>query len=264
VTVNYQDKGTVYGLTRTTACADKGDSGGPFLSGDQAQGVLSGGTNGCSPTGTSDFQPVNEILSAYGLALTLEPTCSASFGSFYVASGDTTVFSFTSANVPPGSTSYLYGTKNGLPDANGIPYGVTSGAYLVANSPGLEGLYARWVVIRGPDGAEVCKTNTTSVFFQAPPATCSVSFSSPVVPSGGSVVFSFASGGPIPPGSVTYLYGKKDGAVDTDGMLFNLTSGDFLIANSPGLAGFYERWAVIKAPGDLTVCTTNVTTVHFQ
>ncbi|MDA0638354.1 S1 family peptidase, partial [Nonomuraea sp. MCN248] len=64
-TVRYA-QGTVYGLTRTSACAQPGDSGGSFISGSQAQGVTSGGSGNCSTGGTTYHQPVNEILSAYG------------------------------------------------------------------------------------------------------------------------------------------------------------------------------------------------------
>ncbi|MBM7769853.1 hypothetical protein JOD54_000057 [Actinokineospora baliensis] len=66
--VNYP-QGTVSGLTRTNACAEPGDSGGSWVSGDQAQGVTSGGSGDCSSGGTTYFQPVNEILSVYGLTL---------------------------------------------------------------------------------------------------------------------------------------------------------------------------------------------------
>ncbi|GGZ91696.1 trypsin-like serine protease [Streptomyces echinoruber] len=66
--VSYAE-GTVDGLTRTTVCAEPGDSGGPFLAGSQAQGVTSGGSGDCTSGGTTFFQPVNDILSAYGLTL---------------------------------------------------------------------------------------------------------------------------------------------------------------------------------------------------
>ncbi|MBB2913703.1 streptogrisin C [Streptosporangium becharense] len=62
-------QGTVSGLTRTSACAQPGDSGGSFISGSQAQGVTSGGSGNCSVGGTTYHQPVNEILSTYGLTL---------------------------------------------------------------------------------------------------------------------------------------------------------------------------------------------------
>lgn len=64
----------VSGLIRTNACAARGDSGGPLLAGNQAQGVLSGGTGDCSSGGTTYFQPVSEILATYGLQLLVPPT----------------------------------------------------------------------------------------------------------------------------------------------------------------------------------------------
>jgi len=71
-TVNYP-QGQVRGLTRTNACAEGGDSGGSWVAGSgfgQAQGVTSGGSGNCSSGGTTYFQPVNPILSRYGLTLT--------------------------------------------------------------------------------------------------------------------------------------------------------------------------------------------------
>lgn len=62
-------EGTITGLIRTSACAEPGDSGGSAISGTQAQGVTSGGSGDCTYGGTTYFQPVNEILDAYGLSL---------------------------------------------------------------------------------------------------------------------------------------------------------------------------------------------------
>ena len=67
-TVNYP-QGTVRGLTQTSVCAEPGDSGGSFYSGAQAQGVTSGGSGNCASGGTTYFQPLNPILSAYGVSL---------------------------------------------------------------------------------------------------------------------------------------------------------------------------------------------------
>ncbi|MFF1546293.1 alpha-lytic protease prodomain-containing protein [Streptomyces sp. NPDC058291] len=67
-TVNYS-QGAVHQMTKTSVCAEGGDSGGSFISGDQAQGVTSGGWGNCSSGGETWFQPVNEILSRYGLTL---------------------------------------------------------------------------------------------------------------------------------------------------------------------------------------------------
>lgn len=81
MTVSYTDTagnpdGTVTGLTRTTACAEGGDSGGSFITGaGQAQGVLSGGSGSCSGSqgnnggGNSYYTPIKSILSAYSLTL---------------------------------------------------------------------------------------------------------------------------------------------------------------------------------------------------
>ncbi|MFJ7984153.1 S1 family peptidase [Streptomyces sp. NPDC096351] len=67
-TVNYS-QGAVHQMTKTSVCAEGGDSGGAFISGDQAQGVTSGGWGNCSSGGETWFQPVNEILGRYGLTL---------------------------------------------------------------------------------------------------------------------------------------------------------------------------------------------------
>lgn len=70
-TVNYGGGDIVSGLTRTSACAEPGDSGGSYISGSQAQGTLSGGSGSCLWLfrGETFFQPVNEVLSNYGLRL---------------------------------------------------------------------------------------------------------------------------------------------------------------------------------------------------
>ena len=67
-TVRYPE-GAVTGLTRTNVCAEGGDSGGPWLSGDQAQGMTSGGSGDCTSGGETFFQPLNEVLAAQNLTL---------------------------------------------------------------------------------------------------------------------------------------------------------------------------------------------------
>ncbi|MFE7052547.1 carbohydrate-binding protein [Streptomyces californicus] len=62
-------EGTISGVTRTSVCAEPGDSGGSYISGNQAQGVTSGGSGNCSSGGTTYFQPINPLLQAYGLTL---------------------------------------------------------------------------------------------------------------------------------------------------------------------------------------------------
>ncbi len=68
-TVNYGGGDVVYGLTRTNACAEPGDSGGSWVAGRQAQGMTSGGSGDCTVGGTTYFQPVNEALTRLGLTL---------------------------------------------------------------------------------------------------------------------------------------------------------------------------------------------------
>ena len=65
-TVNYS-QGTVYGLIKTTVCAEPGDSGGALFDGTRAIGLTSGGSGNCSSGGTTYFQPVTEALSVYGV-----------------------------------------------------------------------------------------------------------------------------------------------------------------------------------------------------
>ncbi|MFJ8630391.1 alpha-lytic protease prodomain-containing protein [Streptomyces sp. NPDC093568] len=62
-------QGRVDGVTETTVCAEPGDSGGPYVSGSQAQGVTSGGSGDCTAGGTTFYQPINPILSDFGLVL---------------------------------------------------------------------------------------------------------------------------------------------------------------------------------------------------
>jgi streptogrisin D len=67
-TVNYAE-GSVYGLIRTTVCAEPGDSGGSLYAGTTAYGLTSGGSGDCTFGGTTYFQPVTEVLGRYGLSV---------------------------------------------------------------------------------------------------------------------------------------------------------------------------------------------------
>ncbi|MFD1150508.1 alpha-lytic protease prodomain-containing protein [Saccharothrix hoggarensis] len=107
-------EGTITGLTRTNACAEPGDSGGSWLTGDQAQGVTSGGSGNCTSGGTIYFQPVNEILQVYGLQL--------------VVSGGTptsTTSPTTTTTTNPGQTTWQPGvayTTGSLVTYDGVGY----------------------------------------------------------------------------------------------------------------------------------------------
>ncbi|PWR16229.1 serine protease [Micromonospora sicca] len=67
-TVTYAE-GSVYGLIKTTVCAEPGDSGGSLFAGSTALGMTSGGSGNCSSGGTTYFQPVTEALSVYGVSV---------------------------------------------------------------------------------------------------------------------------------------------------------------------------------------------------
>ncbi|MFG3336555.1 S1 family peptidase [Streptomyces tendae] len=81
VTVTYKDghggpDTVVTGLASSSVCTQGGDSGGAYISGNQAQGMTSGGPIGqqCSGTnsrGSSYFQPLDDALSYYGLTLNI-------------------------------------------------------------------------------------------------------------------------------------------------------------------------------------------------
>ncbi|WBB68085.1 S1 family peptidase [Micromonospora sp. WMMD812] len=69
-TVNYA-QGSVSGLIRTNICAEPGDSGGPLYVAATGRivGILSGGSGNCTSGGTTYYQPIQEILAAYGLTI---------------------------------------------------------------------------------------------------------------------------------------------------------------------------------------------------
>ena len=81
----------------------------------QAQGVTSGGSGNCSSGGTTYFQPVNEILSAYGLTL--------------VTSGGG-----TPPNPPTGCTGYEF-TATGSLSSGGSAY-QPNGSYYYSSASG--------------------------------------------------------------------------------------------------------------------------------
>ena len=113
-TVNYS-QGSVSGLTRTNVCAEPGDSGGGWMSGQQGQGVTSGGSGNCSSGGTTYYQPVNEILSVYGLTLrtsgggTDPPPPTGCSGYEFTATGSLS----SGASVYQPNGSYYYSSGSG-------------------------------------------------------------------------------------------------------------------------------------------------------
>ncbi|WP_157169397.1 S1 family peptidase [Streptomyces typhae] len=78
-TVTYTDPNggpdtVVSGLASSSVCTEGGDSGGAYISGNQAQGMTSGGPigqqcSGVNSRGSSYFQPLDDTLRYYGLTL---------------------------------------------------------------------------------------------------------------------------------------------------------------------------------------------------
>lgn len=68
VGISYPE-GSLSGMTRTTVCAEPGDSGGSYISGNSAQGITSGGAGDC-PSGWTVFEPLNRALQRTGATLT--------------------------------------------------------------------------------------------------------------------------------------------------------------------------------------------------
>jgi streptogrisin D len=62
-------QGAVYGMIRTSVCAQPGDSGGPLYAGTSALGLTSGGSGNCTTGGTTFYQPVVEPLNVYGVSV---------------------------------------------------------------------------------------------------------------------------------------------------------------------------------------------------
>jgi hypothetical protein len=78
VTVNYGDGKVVKGLVQHTACVEGGDSGGPNMTGNYAQGITSGAAlisglcmQKYGQTNESYSQPIGAALSASGVSLVL-------------------------------------------------------------------------------------------------------------------------------------------------------------------------------------------------
>ncbi|WP_165984926.1 S1 family peptidase [Streptomyces sp. YIM 98790] len=161
-------EGTITGVTRTSVCAEPGDSGGSYISGNQAQGVTSGGSGNCRTGGTTYHQPINEILSTYGLTLVTTgggdpdpPTGCSGYQSTYTGS-----LSSNGQAVQPNG-SYYYSSSSGthrgcLDGPNGTDFdlylqkwsgsswqtvaqGITSAADETVSYSGTSGYY-RWIV----------------------------------------------------------------------------------------------------------------------
>ncbi|WP_225414668.1 RCC1 domain-containing protein [Stigmatella hybrida] len=116
-----------------------------------------------------------------------------------------------------------------------------------------------------PGATEVCDrvdNNCNGSFDEG--CSCSAWMSSATVPSGGTATFGFSAVGSFPAGSKAYLYGTRNGVVDTNGSLsYDQLTFSYLVLNSPGLEGYYQRYVVIRGPNNLDLCTTNTVPATF-
>ncbi|GHH64947.1 S1 family peptidase [Promicromonospora soli] len=69
VTVRYGGGIVVRGMIQADICAEPGDSGGPLYRGRRAIGITSGGAGDCPSGGITFYQPVAEVVKAYGVKL---------------------------------------------------------------------------------------------------------------------------------------------------------------------------------------------------
>src|SRR5213075_911533 len=95
------------------------------------------------------------------------PVCTLAWNKTTVPTGSGSKLTLTATGtIPGGSRSYLYGTRDGIPDFDHYDWGLPPYSFNFFNAPGNSGYYQRWVIIQGPDGSTVCTTNVASVFFQ--------------------------------------------------------------------------------------------------
>lgn len=89
----------------------------------------------------------------------IAPTCSVEWSSNVLPPNSTTNFIVTSDEMPTGSYSLLYGTRNGIADVQGSYYGWVNGVFPITNFPGFAGFYTRRIEMYAPDGRKLCETD---------------------------------------------------------------------------------------------------------
>ncbi len=198
-------------------------------------------------------------------------TCSLAVAPSYVKFPGSTLFQISASPeepLPAGAFSVWNGTKDGAVDAVDQPTyrsWVTGNFPIDYTDPNLAGNYVRYAVIKDATGKTLCTTNSVSVVFERTRVTCSLSTSERTVPQGGSTTLTITASGTVA-GDAAFWWGTRDGAPDASGTpSFPLVaSGSFMIRNSPGFAGKYKRYAVIRDKMGLEVCKTNEVEVTFQ
>jgi alpha-tubulin suppressor-like RCC1 family protein len=202
---------------------------------------------------------------AHGHAWGLDPACDAptqagyscalTVGAATYQTGDTMPWTITSS--ASGLTAYWFGTKDGIPDANGLNQGAApvNGSYQFM--PTDSALYTRCAQLRDSAGQVLCTTNTVTVTVtpRVPTATCSLSFDqatyqvgdtpNPTITSSVSGLSAFWYGSGIDPA------GNGVPAAYPNSETYQLTSAD---------VGTHLRYAVLRDGGGNIACTTNSVT----
>lgn len=117
----------------------------------------------CNCSGGQRCTNMSSALGSYGSCVS--PSCSAQYSPYYVPAGGTNYFHLSSSNMPSGSYSRLYGTRDGYWDEFGSVYYLTSGTFQNVNSPGRSGYYMRYVDMHAPNGQFWCRTQQTYTYF---------------------------------------------------------------------------------------------------
>jgi hypothetical protein len=188
-------------------------------------------------------------------------SCSLSASATSVPSGGSVTFSISVTNAPSGTIGYWYGTKNGAVDSNYVYFGAVPRSYTYGNTQGTEGIYTRRAEIRNAQGIPICMTNSVTVEMKPTP-TCRLSVSSTDVPAGGYYAYS-VSGNYLPPGTIGYWYGTKNGVTDHTSVLAGAVPATFSYTNQPGWQGVYARWMEIRDGNNRVVCVTNTVTTEL-
>ncbi len=94
------------------------------------------------------------------------PTCSLAWSASTVPPNGSANFIISSTQMPANSYLRLYGTRNGVVDANGDIWNLVSGTFGIPNTPGTAGVYVRYVRMYSPTNRLLCESNTVTVTFQ--------------------------------------------------------------------------------------------------
>ncbi|QDQ29146.1 S8 family serine peptidase [Chitinimonas arctica] len=203
----------------------------------------------------------------YALTDVQPTTCSLTVTPNVTALGSSYGYTVTGANLPNNAQAFWFGTKNGIPDANGSLQGslnVFPITYPYVNLAGQQGKYVRYLQIRNSIGEPVCTTPAVQMELLAAP-TCTLTSSPAVVPAG--TPYSYAINGTnIPPNAEAYWFGTKNGTPDIWASYFATLGSlpaNVAYTSQASWAGTYARYVEIRQGGAL-ICKTNTVTNTLQ